>query len=511
MENNPNVNWQSYESGRMSPMEQLTFPIGKREVIFGGLVLLCCFALRNFTLFGGFNLGFAAAVILCILCSCGYLLSVGCRPSGYSCCLLGLSMIIAAAFARTNDGFVKFVMLCFLLVSINLGLCLMAQQNLHNPGTVTSLLDAPRALFQLGVGRSPEVFRGLTQAFRRSGSVGQKGGAFVLGICIAVPILAVMIPLLISADAAFDGLITLLPEFDLHELFATVFFGIPVTCVLFVRGVALRHSPKESKKEANHKGLHAITVNTVLVAVCLLFLVYLLSQLAYFVGGFAGILPEQYTLAEYARRGFFEMAALCVVNLAVIVLSLGLIHKNDRAPLFTRLLCLFIGLVTLFLVATASAKMFLYIGSYGLTRLRVLTQIIMLFLALTTGVLILWLFMPKLPYMKIILLTALIIGTVTIWTDVNTQVAQYNVDAYLSGQLDHVDVVYLKQLGDSAVPQIARLATSAPDQQIVNDARNYLRLYNNKAEDFRSWNYVNHIAQQYLPQNTAQAHTTVEE
>lgn len=500
MENNSKVPWQPYAPGTVPPTEQLAFPTGKQEVIFGGLLLLSCFALCNFTLFGGFNLGFAAAVILCVLCSSGYLLAAGCRPTAYSCCLLGLSIIIAAAFARTDDGFVKFIMICFLLVSINLGLCLMAGQNLRNPGAASSLLDAPRALFQLGIGCIPEASRGIGQAFRRSGSIGQKGGAFLLGLCIAVPILAIMIPLLISADAAFDGLIALLPEFDLQELFATVVFGAILACVLYVRGVSLRHSPKETTKQKSRKGLPAITVNTVLSTVCLLFLAYLMSQLAYFVGGFAGILPEQYTLAEYARRGFFEMAALCVVNLAVMVLSLGLIHKENRAPLLTRLLCLFIGIVTLFLVATASAKMFLYIDSYGLTRLRVLTQIIMLFLALTTVFLMIWLFAPKLPYMKAILLTALIIGAATAWTDVNTQVARYNVDAYLSGKLDHVDVSYLKSLGSSAVPQLARLASSASDQGIAKSAQDYLEHHWTGDDDIRSWNYVNHIAKKHLPQ-----------
>lgn len=499
MENNPNVPWQPYEPGNVPPVERLAFPTGKREVIFGGLLLLFCFALCNFTLFGGFNLGFAATAILCILCSFVYLLTAGCRPTAYSCGLLGLSIIIVAAFARTNDDFVKFVMVCFLLVSINLGFCLMTKQNLYCPGAVSSLLDAPRALFQLGIGRMPDAFRGLGQAFRHSGSIGQKSGAFFLGLCIAIPILAIMIPLLISADAAFDGLIALLPDFDLAELFATVFYGVILTCVLYVRGVALRHSPKETKKEKSRKGLPTITVNTVLGAVCLVFVVYLISQLAYFVGGFAGILPEQYTLAQYARRGFFEMAALCVMNLGVMILSLGLVHKENRAPLVTRLLCLFIGIVTLFLVATASAKMFLYIGSYGLTRLRVLTQIIMLFLALTAVFLMVWLFVPKLPYMKAILLAALIIGALTIWTDVNTQVARYNVDAYLSGKLDHVDVAYLKKLGSSAVPQLARLAESAPDFQVARIAQNYLNAYNSGTEDIRGWNYVNHAAGKHLP------------
>ena len=113
-------------------------------------------------------------------------------------------------------------------------------------------------------------------------------------------------------------------------------------------------------------------------------------------------------MAEYARRGFFEMAVLCGINLALTALSTFLVRKYGRINLLTKLLCLFIGLVTLFLVCTASAKMFLYIGSFGLTRMRVLTQIVMLFLALVDLVAMVWLFAPKLPYMKFVVVAALL-------------------------------------------------------------------------------------------------------
>ena len=100
-----------------------------------------------------------------------------------------------------------------------------------------------------------------------------------------------------------------------------------------------------------------MTVNTVLIAVSVVYVVYLISQLAYFSGGFSGILPEGYTFAEYARRGFFEMAWICAINLLIMCLAVGLCSKKaDRTPIVSRLLCLFIGLVTLFLVVAASAK-----------------------------------------------------------------------------------------------------------------------------------------------------------
>ena len=238
--------------------------------------------------------------------------------------------------------------------------------------------------------------------------------------------------------------------------------------------------------------LSSLTVNTVLCAVCLLYGVYLFSQLSYFIGGFAGLLPQEYTLAEYARRGFFEMALLCAINLGIIILSLSLSSPTSRAPLSTRLLCLFVGLATLFFVVAASAKMFLYIDSFGLTRLRVLTQVIMCFLGLVTVFLCIWLFVPKLPYMKAVILTGLILGALVSWTDVDTQVAKYNVDAYLSGQLETVDMAHLSSLGNGATAHILRLAREAEDAAVVQTAQDILRQRHiSDSSDLRGWNYVN--------------------
>ena len=54
----------------------------------------------------------------------------------------------------------------------------------------------------------------------------------------------------------------------------------------------------------------SVTLCVALGMISLVYVLYLVSQLAYFSGGFSGILPKGYTMAEYARRGFFEMAWL---------------------------------------------------------------------------------------------------------------------------------------------------------------------------------------------------------
>lgn len=482
----PAVFWERY-----SPP---VYPAEKRELIFGAAILVCSIFLWNFILYGGFNLGFAIGALAVIGCSVWYLHAWGCRFDRYSGSLLVFSCLIAAGFARSSDGFVKFVMMLFLLFGVNLSLCLAAGQNRRSPDSIGTVLDVPRTVFVLGFGSMAATTRGLNNARKQAGTAGKKGGAALLGIAIAVPLLAIMIFLLMRADAAFEGLMDLLPETDWDEPLQSVLFGSLAAWLLYSRGVGLRNKEKNIPSRSRRAGLNSITVNTILGAVCLLYGVYLFSQLAYLSGGLSGILPQGYTLAQYARRGFFEMAWLSAINLSVMCLAMGLAEKSEKG---TRIFCLFLGVVTLFLIAAASAKMFLYIGSYGLTRLRVLTEVIMVWLAITTVLVCVWLFRPKFPYMKAVVIAALVLGTAVLWLDVDTQVARYNVRAYQSGQLETIDMRHLGSLGYGAIPYIEEL-TRDQDPEIAETALDILQYRSCSSEDFRDWNYSKAAAEEIL-------------
>jgi len=474
------------------------FPTGKKEVITALILLLICVFLADFMVYGGLNLGFALTCIGCILCSFLYLFKSGCRPTGYSTSLLILSMVLSASLIRADDLLVEMMVLLFLILSSNLGLTLMAAKNRRAPDGVTSLLDAPMAIFTLGVGELPNSFGGLSDARKNAGDVGKKGMAVLGGLAVAIPVLLILIPLLMRSDAAFEGLIHLFPEMDLAEPILALFLGFPLACVLYTRNTALKHKEKAAPGISSIKAVSPWTINTVLILVAVVYLMYLFSQLAYFVGGFCGILPTEFTMAEYARRGFFEMAWLCAINLAIITLSVGICGRTDgKLSGLTKALCLFIGLVSLFLTFSASAKMMLYIASYGLTRLRVLTEIIIVFLALTVVYVLIWLFAPKFPYMKVIMITALLICAITAWVDVDTMVAAYNVRAYQAGALSSVDVSYLCKLGHGAVPYLQDL-TSGNYGDTSLAASRALASWRSDLPDFRSWNIAAAIAEKIL-------------
>jgi hypothetical protein len=134
--------------------------------------------------------------------------------------------------------------------------------------------------------------------------------------------------------------------------------------------------------------------------------------------------------------------------------------------------------------------MFLYIGSYGLTWSRVTTEVFMLWLALTTVLVAIRLFLPKFGYMKAVVLTAMVLGTLVFWVDVESLVVNYNVNAYRSGKLETVDVNYLNDMGAAAIPRLLEL-TEDENPEVAKQARDILDRRNNYVvEDFRDWNFT---------------------
>ena len=489
------------EHSAFEPVPLPRYPVGKRELRFAVVTAILAVGLWNSILYGGFNLGFAFFSLGLLLCNVWYLKGKGHKFGGYGTALLIFSAALLAGFARSSDAVVKAAALLAALFAVNLSFCLAAKQNRRSSGGFSTLFDAPRAFFAVGFGGMGPSLRGLEDARKNTGAAGKKGSAALLGIVIAVPVVAVILPLLMRSDAAFEGLVNLLPERDWAEPFWSLATGLFAAWVLFARGLGLHNKQKPEPARGISRKLNAITVNILLGAVCAVYLAYLFSQLAYFSGGFLGILPEDYTLAAYARRGFFEMAWLSGINLCLVLFGSGLVERREKLPAATRILCLFLGAVTLFLIGSASAKMLLYIRSYGLTRLRILTQTVMVWLAVSAVLVCIRLNRLAFPYMKGVILTALALVALLLWGDVDSFAARYNVRAYQAGRLETVDMDHLSRLGDGAVPYLAELE-NADDPKIAERATSILYYRNAEQPELRSWNYSRSEAARVLSLDT---------
>ena len=198
------------------------------------------------------------------------------------------------------------------------------------------------------------------------------------------------------------------------------------------------------------------------------------------------------TYADYARSGFWQLLAVTVLTLGVIAVVARLAHldsPDDRRWL--RGLLGALSVLTLVIVASALARMWLYQQAYGFTVLRVLVFACELWL----GVVYLLVLAAGVK-LEAGWLARAVVGTgfaaLVGLAALNPErfIAERNIDRYHATQ--KIDVVYLSRLSDDAVPALVTL----PD-----DLRACaLRSRRVEPDDWRSWNLARQQARDALAQ-----------
>ena len=454
-------------------------PLTKRE---GVLLLIAIFLsafLSLFTLGGGFKLGFTISYLLFLVLSTVYLLPLKkVRPYSAACGVLAAaSSLLFSLFADPLIHAFAFCAMALLTAVYLLGISGAAR---FPDGGYRSFFDIIHLLFV-----DPFIhIRDLFYAARPRGDGKGKGagtlGKVLLGVALAFPVLCVVVPLLASSDAAFSGMLESITKWiSFFEVFL-VFFGVVCSPLYLSLLYGLRHPEKTPPPKGDAKVADPTVIKVFFSAIAVFYVVYLVSQLAYFANGFSGILPAGYefTRAEYARRGFFEMAIIAAINLAVLFVAHILTKENSRgAKIYNTAVSVFICCFTLFIITTAFAKMYFYIENFGLTRLRMGTSAFMILLTLFFLAAILRLFFPKFPYMKAAILSLGLVVAVVGFADIDRCVASYNTHMYETAPEKGIimDRYTLSGLSDSAIPYMLRLL-HAEDDAVAGPVRRELQI-----------------------------------
>ncbi len=381
-----------------------------------------------------------------------------------------------------------------LLMAYSAIYCLtLTRTNIHTSGSYLYAFDLLQKAFTTPVAN---LFLPLTSMLRSLKSLKKSKRNFgvLAGLLLAVPLLAVLLILLMNSDAAFesfaDGIISKLsdslPRFDFDLFaFASLIFTPYIVSMLFAFKYGI-DSEKGITLRANIKKLrfaNTAFLGGFLGSVCLLYVVYLLSQTAYFFSAFGGKLPDgtEITLAEYARRGFFEMSAVAAINLCLI--GAGAIFSKRQGEKFTKIfkaLALFLCVFTMVLITTAMSKMILYINELGLTHKRLAVSVFNVLMFLAFIFIIIRLFKKHFPYFRYISVISLVVVTVFMLVGSDSIIGYYNTACYLSGKHDtlDLDLLYYDLNNYDSVKNLDRL---------VDDTK-----YGTRAKTLLAYEYENH-------------------
>ena len=141
----------------------------------------------------------------------------------------------------------------------------------------------------------------------------------MIGLVISIPFLFIILNLLIEADAQFERLMIMLPQlvtfridyvirFIVILIYTFGFFGFMQ--VLLQKKIEVIHKETSSKPFS----LDGIISLTFIVLLDIVYMVFVAVQFKYF---FSGTLDSGLTYAEYARKGFFELLFVTIINLSL--------------------------------------------------------------------------------------------------------------------------------------------------------------------------------------------------
>lgn len=303
-----------------------------------------------------------------------------------------------------------------------------------------------------------------------------RGFAVLRGALLALPVIAVFVVLLASADLVFEAFVEdALAWLDfewMRELVShAAFIGIGGLVSLGALVTALRRRkprPLIGEQEPLMPRFIGFTeAVVVLAAVDLVFLIFVVIQFRYLFGGEANLTQAGYTYADYARRGFGEMVWAAILGQGLI-LGLGQWSRSEGRRQLATLNALSAGLVAMLLVTLLSAltRLLLYEEAYGFTRSRSYGHLFILWLAAALVALIVLLYRSRIRlYAPACAVAATGFGLSLSAINVDGFIAERNMDRYeATGDLD---VRYLAQLTADAIPELAGRADSNSPPELL--------------------------------------------
>lgn len=222
--------------------------------------------------------------------------------------------------------------------------------------------------------------RGLPWLGRRlradAGSAGRRHLRLGVSALVGVAVVAIFAPLLTSADAAFARVVEgMLPDVDVPSFVRWVALfvlgGAGAIGACFLLAAPPGRGPVPQPRPSRLRGLEWALPIGLLTG---LFGLFVAVQLTTLFGSDDHVQRTTgLTYAEYARSGFWELLAVTVLALGVIVAGMRFgPEQTSAARAAKRGLLAALAVLTLVIVASALSRMWLYQQAYGFTVLRLL-------------------------------------------------------------------------------------------------------------------------------------------
>lgn len=318
----------------------------------------------------------------------------------------------------------------------------------------------------------------------------------LIGLLIGLPLLGIITGLLMSADAVFEEIVLKLPQFifelNLEGIFRTVavlvftalFFGI-LQVLQINRRTPIQEKNDEENGTISWNGITAVTILILLNAVYTLFTAI---QFTYF---FSDGLQEGYTYAEFARRGFFELIIVTLINWTILICCLKFVREQGvKMKLVLKLMYSMLVIVSGVMLVSAYQRLSMYEAAYGFTMERILAHAFMVFLIVIFAYTLIRVWHERIELLHFYLIAGLVFYTALNVMHIEQIIVDENLERY--ERTGKIDIHYLDALSYTGIEGLIELYKMNPDypelEHMLNNRQQILR--DNPLDDWQSFNFT---------------------
>ena len=454
---------------------------GKAEVILSALVFVFSVIYVRYIVF--FTTGLISSLLYFAIITTGvlYLRAKDFSFSGFNIALTVILYLFSAVFTITDNGFIKFLNAVFLFAAgayLVYSVCAGKRDvERYLPYAMKkSMADYPlnKMDCQLSI---------LGNSLKNSDACSNIKKVIV-GLLITIPLTMIVGSLLMAADDGLNSLFTsIFSDIDDEEVFIWITdILVALPCSLYLFGMFYRNAFRKdisvlTDEDCEYRLMQKRKVSnlifhTAAAPVLILYVMFFISQTSYFLSAFMGRLPDGFSYAEYARKGFFELCWIVVINLGIMIVMNVYSKKcgNEKTTalkVYNIIFCIF----TLILLATVLSKMGMYMGAYGLTVLRVHTTWFMLLCAYVFLLIFIKQFRPDMHMAKHITVGFTIMFAFLCFSRTEYLIVKYN-SAYGKVTAENIDSSGIKGMSDDGLlAAVEEGLMSAHDAQEISGYR----------------------------------------
>ena len=317
-----------------------------------------------------------------------------------------------------------------------------------------------------------------------------RGGASwtaLRAMLLTAPLVLVFVLLLSRADPVFASMFRF-PAIDVERLLSHVVVAGAFAwwSAGWIRGALLGVARRAALPERLPVRLGLAELTTSLGAVIALFAIFVALQLRWLFGGADVVLATTgLTVAEYARRGFFELVAVAALTLPLVLGTRAVVEDPVVVQRHRRLSLALLVLLAAIMVS-AMLRMRLYVAYFGLTTDRLHATAVMAWLGLVTLALAGTVLRGRSrSFAAITVLSGFVTLLALNVVDPDLLVARVNLGRPSAER--GVDYAYLARLSGDATPAVVRALNAAAASPAACTAARSLRSRWLRRED-TAWN-----------------------